>query len=135
MNREIKFRAWDSKNDFMFYHDENGEFERKIDGCRVGSDFNIQELLFNPYECLIRMQYTGLNDINGKEMFEGDIVKCGYGIGKIIFRVGCFMVEWIDDKGSYNEFLFSQKGVYSRDGDDRFEIIGNLFQNPELLQS
>jgi uncharacterized phage protein (TIGR01671 family) len=78
-------------------------------------------------------QFTGLKDKNGKKIFENDIVKCGYGIGKVIFHCGSFMVEWISDKEANMELLNSRKGIYTRSDDELFEIIGNTFDNPELL--
>ena len=78
-------------------------------------------------------QFTGLHDKNGVEVWEGDIVRCGYGVGQVIYNAGCFMVQWIDDKEAYMEFFFSKKGMYARKDDELFEIIGNVFDNPELL--
>ena len=56
------------------------------------------------------------------------IVKCGYGVGEVIFQAGCFMVQWIDDKEAYLEFVFSRKGMYARKNDEQFEIIGNIYE-------
>jgi len=78
-------------------------------------------------------QFTGLTDRNGKMIFEGDIVKCGYGMGEVVFKSGCFMVDWLSDKGAYMEFVFSRHGMYVRKDDEVFEIIGNITDNPELL--
>ena len=73
---------------------------------------------------MILMQYTGLNDKSGKEIYEGDIVKYKNMLGKIIFLQGAFQLsdfyeeeEWI--LGYINEEL---------------EVIGNIYDNPELLE-
>lgn len=78
----------------------------------------------------ILMLGVGLKDINKKDFYEGDIVKTGYGsIGKIIFRSGCFMIEWLDDKEADMEFVFSKNGRYTRTGDECLEIIGNIYED------
>jgi hypothetical protein len=72
------------------------------------------------------MQSSGICDINHKEAYLHDIVKIeGYGVGKVVFQGGCFMIEWGGDV--YNEPLFG-KNFRKRD----FEIIGNIFDNPEM---
>lgn len=78
-------------------------------------------------------QYTGLKDKKLLEIYESDIVQCGYGKGVVIFHAGCFMVEWIDDKEANMEFLFSRNGRSTRRQDDEFEIIGNIYEHPHLL--
>ena len=115
MNREIKFRAWDESQKYMAYQG-TPDLE------------NIQSFMHH-FANKELMQFTGLTDKNGKEIYECDVVKCGYGTGNVVFKSGCFMVEWIDDKEAYLEFVFSRKGIYVREGDEQFEIIGNIYEN------
>ncbi len=118
MNREIKFRTWDKKLSKPF------EMSAPFNPFFYGGVFTAN--------CVF-MQSTGLSDLNNKEIFEGDIVKCGYGLGKVVWQAGCFMVQWLDDKEAYLEFVFSRKGMYVRKDDECFEIVGNIYENPEML--
>ncbi len=78
-------------------------------------------------ELFILMQYTGLLDRNGKKIFEGDIVK---------------YLDWLPREVKYSDTLNqacgfvlsnSLKTLYLYDTED-LEIIGNIFENPELLE-
>lgn len=93
------------------------------------------------------MQFTGLKDKNGKEIYEGDICKVGDG-GEYFgqdwnddhepFDTDVFEVYW-DSKGA----LFYIKGLDGKDADLEFspfgyvtfEVIGSIYENPELLES
>ena len=132
MNREITFRIWNGS-----------QMEHKIMAGFLGA-FYVQSIdekdsasmsTFNTIysENTPLMQFTGMQDKNGNMLYESDIVECGYGRGKIVFKSGCFMVEWIDDKEAYMEFLFSRKGTYARRDDDEFILIGNIYENKEFL--
>ena len=73
-------------------------------------------------------QYTGLKDRNGAKIFEGDAVKFYIGeLGYVLFREGAFKFRSPINTGALSEYS------NIRDWMTRFEIIGNIHDNPELL--
>lgn len=132
MKRELKFRGWNGRKmeyfdlyEILSYNEPSQEEE-----CSYESRMNPAGL----------MQYTGLKDKNGKEIYEGDIVTCwiednDHPTGNpdvIEFRNGSFWLR-------YRYRTMSDWLLYlARDGDEvagDFEIIGNIYETPELLQT
>ena len=127
--REIKFRVWNTEKKYMDYGKHNniclpintGIVSEWDDGQGWDSSYS---------KDYIPMQFTGLKDKNGKEIYEGDILsvndypdKMGmYGeYGIVIFEKGSFIVELIETKRKFQI-------------DETSEVIGNKFENPELLR-
>lgn len=113
MKRELKFRAWDKK-----YKEWQTDFLISENGLNVYIGYCDDRI-----DCEL-MQYTGLKDKNGKEIFEGDIL-CGYGnINTDELDISsAFVVKW--DKNGWEIFKESETQYY---------IIGNIYENENLLQ-
>lgn len=138
MNRDFKFRAWDEQKKIMHYDFEfirsgtegNDWIVFKSDRQRI-EDGNV---LNNPYFQLQLkiMQFTGLKDKNGKEIYEGDITN----YGEVEYRTD---LNWDSGGSPHPGFYFkAQWGEpgnleYHYGFDDDIEVIGNIFENPELL--
>lgn len=123
--REIKFRAWDRfKQRWSNYKINDGTvyFMDKNTGVWYGS-YNKRYKDFN------LMQYTGLEDKNGKEIYEGDILFESFGerYYKVIFENGSFRAEF---KGDFEEYSFDLIDVVAQG----CEVVGNIYENPELME-
>ncbi|HEM3080608.1 TPA: hypothetical protein U0826_001340 [Streptococcus suis] len=127
-----KFRAWDifhNKWVKNFYITENGLI------------YNMEQLHRDligavPIEQsgLIVMQSTGLFDVNGKEIFEGDVV-LENGWRKVAVSFGTQEIEEnFGDKRIFQGFNLYLGGGYPEAVMSKYEIIGNIYENPELVE-
>ena len=116
-----KFRAWDKETKTM-----NGMAE-------IYRNRN-QEIELHPRdENIILMQSTGLKDKNGKEIFEGDVAYNGF--RKTIVNYGKQAIE--EEFGAIREYVGFNLTLacgYPEAVPMNYEIIGNIYENPELLE-
>ena len=120
--REIQFRAWDGKTMWKIF--DNLRFNYAEDDT-VSYDitmFGVSSSTAYQAKNVILMQYTGLKDKNGKEIFEGDYIKSDH---RWITDKG-ILVEWVN--GGFDIFCDSDYGV----DPEYCEVIGNIYENPEL---
>ena len=117
--KEIMFRAWDKNHKKMFYNIQNKDY---IDEFDCFMDFGVW--LSNKRDWTI-MQFIGIKDKDGKEIYEGDIITNRFNETlEVMFNTGCF---YGSGNGGYK--LDTQ---YWKNQD--VIIIGNKFENPELLK-
>ena len=139
MSRTIKFRAWDGKemiyiNDLYWF--EENHVREVVDGKADGF-----------YESFDVMQFTGLLDKNGKEIYEGDIVSLDHGGTKwdlsaleVIFLNGSFQFNRKELPYPCGFVTYSEqcanRGLLDRHSDlgNIITVIGNIHENPDLLK-
>ena len=129
--REYKFRAWDSWWDKMYYFDFAKNIEATPDDELKGLWILHEEGSVYAIQDKIKiMQYTGSKDKNGKEIYEVDIVLYDRNIHKDI-DTAKFKVVWAKDRYVLQEI----KHKYYIDDVtwELIEVIGNIYENPELL--
>lgn len=132
---DIKFRAWDKKKNNWF--DDEGSLYIELNG-NINFGWN-GEVMDDYTDRVILLQYTGLKDKNGIEIYEGDIVKASStGIW------GKFQVKWRQDGSPCwimypawkSGITWSLHGTLNDKSEyqDDVEVIGNIYENPELLE-
>lgn len=141
MNRPLKFRAWDKRLGKMITDDALaisllGEIYRRGDGTAVWRYHcipkisRVNTISEDDFEL---MQYTGLKDKNGKEIYEGDIITDATDVGEVFYRVAQQTdgaIGWCLEQG----LVANQYTRYSLYAEHPYEVVGNLWENKELLK-
>lgn len=153
MNREIKFRAYDKEDERMTYFDDEDYLYHCPFILRLEQVFK-KDSNYDDYEDfeykdvtdkIELMQYTGLHDKNGKEIYEGDIIEFSYDVftGNFDTKVGRGTIEFIDGAFYIKPFEIEGKKIKDIDNEEWFliytvnidtlKVIGNVFEKGILL--
>ena len=119
--RDIKFRIYDKDRKAMYHLLENKLSFGRFEGDRA---VDWEDVFADKHEELEIMQYTGLKDKNGKEIYEGDIAKYGNMTGKIMFLEGWFVLSDFEEQEEWTLAYIL----------DEIEVIGNIYDNKNLLE-
>lgn len=139
--RELKFRAWDKKQKKMIAFDLasiygyegtygiGGEVSGVIlPDERTPLNFNSGYGMGGANEDLEIMQYTGLKDKNGVEIYEGDILSKDGRHYPVVYTCNEFSIQDYDN----GDYYHGEDNAYH--DWESFEVIGNIYENPELIK-
>ena len=123
---EITFRAWDKKRKIMEYDIELGKYDKNIPEIENFIDY----LIYPDYDV---MEFTKVYDINGKKIYESDIIEIWEDNEKIIQEE----VKWLPSFGGWN---FSGYLIYNNlmkkfNKKIDLKVKGNIYENPDLLKN
>lgn len=133
--RELKFRAWD-KVQGKYIEVVRMQFSLKRTPILITQELSDKQLLTDPASLYVIEQYTGLKDKHGEDIYEGDIVHYTEKIApnkSSTYEVyydqlhAMYALSPVDGKIDVGEFY----GYIMR---QQYEVIGNIHENPELLE-
>lgn len=120
----LKYRAWDKELQMML-DVSLIDFKKRV---LIGEHWKFGETNFMNFDEIDLMQFIGLKDMNGQEIFEGDVVHA-YSEGASLIGV----IEYFDNAYC----IKSKNGIYNSlwTNAEYFEVIGNIYENKELLKN
>lgn len=127
MSRVNKYRAWNKEKKIMCYKHEDEE-QHWFDGVYCSNVEIVNGRLNNSLSAYEYMQYIGVDDKNGKEIYENDIVLSDDG------KVG--QVQWFEEHLAFMIWCVTDNKVYFAYDNDfsNIEVIGNVYENADLLK-
>lgn len=136
--RDIKLRFWDKENKSMVYQNKESLFPlsyyKIVCDCFTDFEFRLFKLKNNTMNFeevdSVKMQYTGLIDINGKEIYEGDILRHFKRHKDKLLKIEVSPSYGVYAQENYNtKILIGKSNTHLY-----FEVIGNIYENSELLE-
>lgn len=135
MNRDIKFRLW-SKIGKKFIETDNPDLDFVINnnGYLYSIEYCCGETCILPQMDTEVLQFTGLKDRNGKEIYEGDILKYNFPYDGRLKHVSS--VKFLETEASFGikDRYGNEIPLYRIAANNYFEIIGNIYENKNLLE-
>jgi hypothetical protein len=132
--RKIKFRAW-LKEDKKMVNIETMDFtDKSIQYLKKSEIINAHLLRRVSFDDVELMQYTGVKDKNGKEIYEGDIIKYKFPYDRRIKHIS--PVFYMESQASYGvlDIYKNEIPLYTISTNNYFEVIGNIYENKNLLE-
>lgn len=135
--RPIRFRVWDNHIRKFIEHRQKDKLIKRQFG------FGTRKTLILTQQQFTFLEYTGLTDKNGREIYEGDIVRLinatGFtSLAEVKNNDGCFDVEFQKGlavfDGVHHQYTKYRDYVKVYVANHAIEIIGNIYENPELLE-
>jgi hypothetical protein len=132
--REIKFRAWLKKDKKMVNVETIDFTDKSIQYLEKNEFINaylLRRMIFDDIEL---MQYTGLKDKNGKEIYEGDIIKYKFPYDRRLNHTSPVKFLEIETSFGIKDRYGNEIPLYKITTNNFFEVIGNIYENKNLLE-